>query len=92
MGCSCGKLTIKYLGLSLGANYNRWKSWEPIIEHTQKRLSMWKCRLVSKAGRVELIKTVINSLPTYYLSIFRMPKKSSIGDYKDPKEILLVRM
>ena len=73
--CSRVELPITYLGVPLGANMNRAASWQPIIERIQNRLSSWKPSCLSRAGKLTLIRAVLNSLPVYYLSIFRMPKK-----------------
>ena len=73
--CSLVELPITYLGVPLGANMSRASSWQPIIERIQQRLSSWKASCLSRAGKLILIRAVLSSLPVYYLSIFRMPKK-----------------
>lgn len=37
-----------------------------------KKLSGWKRRVLSFAGRVTLIKSVLSALPVYYMSLFNM--------------------
>ena len=37
------------------------------------KLSNWKVRTISVRGRVTLLKSVLGSLTTYYLSIFKVP-------------------
>lgn len=34
---------------------------------------MWQCKFLSKASKSQLIKYVLNNLPLYFLSIFRIP-------------------
>ncbi|KAJ0797670.1 putative RNA-directed DNA polymerase [Helianthus annuus] len=73
LGCGVGELPFKYLGIQVGAKMGRINSWEPIIEVFQKRLSGWKSRVLSIGGRVVLIKSVLESLPVYYFSLFKVP-------------------
>jgi len=75
MGCSKAQLPIQYLGIPLGANMRKASSWQSIIEKVQARLQTWKSSCLSRAGRLVLIKSVLNSLPLYYLSLFKVPKK-----------------
>ena len=63
LGCCVADLPIKYLGIPLGANPRRKETWKPIIEKIEKKLSGWRASLLSQAGRLVLIKSVINSLP-----------------------------
>ncbi|CAN1815182.1 Putative ribonuclease H protein At1g65750 [Linum perenne] len=47
--------------------------WDPVIASVRKRLEGWKARLLSFGGRVVLLKSVLSHLPTYFLSILRIP-------------------
>ena len=75
MHCLVVKLPIAYLGIPLGASPHRVETWKLMIEKIKKRLPLWKEKLLSRAGRLVLIEFVLNSLPLYYLSIFKIPKK-----------------
>jgi len=39
----------------------------------EKRLQKWKRACLSKGGRLTLIQAVLYSIPSYYMSLFRMP-------------------
>nr|XP_029145738.1 uncharacterized protein LOC114924657 [Arachis hypogaea] len=73
-GCKEDTLPVKYLGVPLGANPRLVKTWKPIIDKVEEKLSLWKARVLNKAGKLVLIKSVLNSLPVYYLSLYKMPK------------------
>jgi len=64
-----------YLGIPLGANMGKVASWQCSVDKIQKKLSSWKSSCLSRAGRLILIKLVLNCRPIYYLSLFRLPKK-----------------
>lgn len=70
----CRKLPIKYLGLPLGANPRRKKTWQPVVDKVKSKLALWKRKLLPFTGRITLIKSVLDSLPGYYISIFKLPK------------------
>ncbi|PWA61293.1 RNA-directed DNA polymerase, eukaryota, Reverse transcriptase zinc-binding domain protein [Artemisia annua] len=65
--CKTGQLPITYLGLTVGANMNRINNWTPVIQTFEQRLSSWK------AGRITLIRSVLDSLPTYFFSLYKAP-------------------
>ena len=75
LGCTLLQLPMTYLGIPLGANMRKVASWQCIIDKIQKKLASWKSCYLSRAGRLILIKSVLNCLPIYYLSLFKLPKK-----------------
>ena len=75
MGCGQSSLTLKYLGLPLGAKFKDLSIWNPILERMERRLVGWKRMYLSKGGKVTLIKSLLSSLPTYFFSLLPLPGK-----------------
>ncbi|KAJ0497121.1 putative RNA-directed DNA polymerase [Helianthus annuus] len=73
VGCSVGGFPFKFLGVVVGANMNKISNWKPVSDVFDARLSRWKSSCLSIGGRVVLIKSVLQSLPGYYFSLFRAP-------------------
>ena len=76
--CRVGNLPMTYLGMPLGSSYKTPTIWNPILERMEKKLSGWKRLYLSKRGRLTLLKSTLSSLPTYYLSLFTIPKAVAI--------------
>lgn len=74
LGCKIGCLPASYLGLPLGANYKSKVIWEPAIDKISLRIDSWKAPLLSKGGRLTLIKASLAATPNYFLSLFTVPK------------------
>ncbi|RVX07581.1 putative ribonuclease H protein [Vitis vinifera] len=74
LGCRLGALPTVYLGLPLGAYHKTSSSWDGVEERMRKRLAQWKRQYISKGGRITLIKSTLASIPTYFLSLIRIPK------------------
>ena len=72
-GCEVDSWPLKYLGLPLGGNPRALNFWNPVIEKVEKRLQSWKKAYLSRGGRLTLIRAVLESIPIYYLSLFRIP-------------------
>ena len=49
-------------------------TFKEIQEKISKRVIGWKEKFISKAGREVLIKTVAQAIPTYSMSVFKLPK------------------
>lgn len=63
--CKVGDLPFIHLGLQVGKNMNGIKAWDPVVEIFRKRLSLWKAKQLSVGGRITVLKSVLNALPTY---------------------------
>lgn len=73
LGCNVGKIPFIHLGLMIGANMNKFKYWKPVLDLVESRLSLWKASTLSIGGRVTLLRSVFESLPVYYFSLFKAP-------------------
>jgi mannosylglycoprotein endo-beta-mannosidase len=47
---------------------------QPLIDKVGGKLAAWKGRLLNKAGRLRLLNTVLSTIPTYFLTVFRLQK------------------
>lgn len=66
---------IQYLGLPLTLGRIRMVHLQYIQDRAKGRLAGWQGRLVSMAGRRELVRSVLSSLPVYLLTVVKAPKK-----------------
>ena len=63
----------KYLGLPLLVGRNKKASFNYIKERIWKKLQGWKEKLLFQAIREILIKAVVQAIPTYTMSCFKLP-------------------
>ena len=73
LNCDIMKAPFSYLGVMVDGNHKRCAFWEGMLTKLRNRLSAWKGKSLSLAGRLCLIKSVLTSLPLFYVSLFCMP-------------------
>ena len=73
LNCKLMKFPFNYLGIPIVANPRKEEMWKPIIEKVKKKLSLWKHKLISFVGRVCLINSILNVLPLFFFSFFKIP-------------------
>jgi len=74
LNCAQMGTPFNYLGLEVGGNPRKKKFWEPVLNKLKSRLSVWKRRFLSMAGRICLIKSVITAILLCYLSLYKAPE------------------
>ena len=62
-----------YLGLPLVLSRSKRVIFWFLKDRLRKRLSSWQSKLLSRAGKSILIKTVAQALPTYSMRVFLIP-------------------
>jgi hypothetical protein len=73
LSCRIGTLPMTYLGMPLGSSFKALGVWNPIVEKVERRLARWKKLYLFKGGRLTLLKSTLSSLPTYFMSLFKIP-------------------
>ena len=63
----------KYLGLPSFVGRKKKASFNFIKERVWRKLQGWEEKLLSQAGRKILIKAVVQAIPTYTMSCFKLP-------------------
>lgn len=73
-GFPSGKFPIRYLGLPLMSRKLRISEYAPLMLKLSSRLQSWSAKILSFAGRLQLLKTVIFGTVTFWLSAYILPK------------------
>jgi len=68
-----GTIPFVYLGLPIDGDSRKLRFWKPIVDRIVARLSSWNSKFLSFGGRLVLLKSVMSSLPVYFLSFFKAP-------------------
>ncbi|GJV58049.1 retrovirus-related pol polyprotein from transposon TNT 1-94 [Tanacetum coccineum] len=69
LGCTFDSIPFMYLGLPVRKRMRFVDGWDVVINRFHERLSSWKANSLSIGGRLTLVKSVLSSLPIYYLSL-----------------------
>ncbi|GKC98855.1 RNA-directed DNA polymerase, eukaryota, reverse transcriptase zinc-binding domain protein [Tanacetum coccineum] len=70
-----GKLPVRYLGVPLITKKLSVNDCKPLISKVKAKVSDWKNKFLSYAGRVQLIASVLSSMQNYWASVFLLPKQ-----------------
>ncbi|XP_039173599.1 uncharacterized protein LOC104430535 [Eucalyptus grandis] len=65
--------TGKYLGIPLDWEHSKKDMFAWILARVNPKLDSWKEKLLSKEGKEILLKAVIQAIPQYAMSIFKIP-------------------
>ena len=63
----------KYLGLPSFVGMGKKAYFTQIKERIQAKMQGWKEKLLSQARKEVMIKAIVQSIPTYSMSVFKLP-------------------
>ena len=66
-------ITDKYLGLPPIVGVDRSDCFQHLIDRVLSRIRGWKEKLLSYGGREVLLKSIIQAIPSYAMSVFKLP-------------------
>ncbi|XP_019226216.1 PREDICTED: uncharacterized protein LOC109207700 [Nicotiana attenuata] len=75
LGYPEGTLPFKYLGVPLASKKLSIIQCWPLVEKITQKINCWTASLLSYAWRVQLIKSVLFGIQSYWAQIFLLPKK-----------------
>lgn len=70
-----GDFPFKYLGVPLSTKKLSVMQCQPLILKVLQRINSWTAKLLSYAGRLQLIRAVLLNVQTYWSQVFLIPKK-----------------
>jgi len=79
-GCKIESLPFTYLGLPLGTTKPRVDHFEPLMSKTERKLTTTS-NFLTHAGRLQLVNSVLSSLPTFAMCTLQVP--ATVLDYID---------
>ncbi|MCH80179.1 ribonuclease H protein [Trifolium medium] len=70
---SVGALPFLYLGVPIFKGKPKSSHLQPIADKIKSKMSAWKASLLSMAGKVQLVRAVIQSMLIYSISLYSWP-------------------
>lgn len=64
---------VKYLGFFLKPNGYRNCDWTWLLRKIEKVLMVWSHKWLSRAGRLVLVKAVLEAMPVYWMALTWIP-------------------
>lgn len=74
LGCNRTHFPTTYLGMPLSITKPRKEAFIPLIEKIERKLGGWKGKMISRGGRLQLVQSVLSTVPVYHMSCFCLPQ------------------
>lgn len=68
-----GTLPIMYMGCPLGSKPRRRDFSEPVVWKLQRNMGLWSSGFLLLSDRLLLLKSIMNSVPLYYMVVLWAP-------------------
>ena len=77
-----------YLGLPLRGNPKSISFWHPVLNSLSRRLDGWKKVFLSLGSRITIIQSCLLRIPSYFLSLFKIPTSIALRIEKLQRDFL----
>ena len=74
LNCKLGSWPMNYLGVPIGLTARKRIFWEPLVRKMKTKLASWKASSLNQAGRLTLVKAVLDNLPVYWMHLHQIPQ------------------
>jgi hypothetical protein len=71
-GCQLQDMPFTYLGLPMGTTKPRVEHFAPLMNRVERQLTAISS-ILTQAGKLQLVNSVLSSLPTYYMCPVDVP-------------------
>ncbi|XP_060170867.1 uncharacterized protein LOC132601823 [Lycium barbarum] len=75
LGFAVGQLPFRYLGVPLSPKRISIAQCQPLLEKIPGRVTSWTTKFLSYVGRLQLIKSVLIAIKSFWSQMFPIPKK-----------------
>ncbi|XP_009769002.1 uncharacterized protein [Nicotiana sylvestris] len=75
LGYGQGELPFRYLGISLATWKPKMVEWQPLISKITTRVASYVAKKLSYVGQVQLVKSVLFGVQSYWAQMFIIPVK-----------------
>jgi hypothetical protein len=72
MGCNIQGIPFTYLGLPMGTTKSKVRHFAPLMNRIERQLTS-TCSLLTQAGKLQLVNSIISSLPTFSMCSVVVP-------------------
>jgi hypothetical protein len=74
LSCKLGEFPLQYLGVPLHHSKLRKEDIQPIVDKILKKAVGCRGKLLNHAAKLEMVRSVLASIPSYLLSVIKFPK------------------
>jgi hypothetical protein len=76
MECQLAPFPVKYLGIPLSTRRLSAVAFDPLLERLADKLPTWRASMMTRAGRLTLIRSVLAATPLHQLMVLGLNKKT----------------
>lgn len=75
-GFTSGVLPFRYLGIPLASSKLRTSDYSLLVDVIRSKISVWPRHTLSYAGKVELLRSMVQGVECFWLSILPLPSNT----------------